>query len=174
MIEREYKERYKKFLRYSIKKEYDIFDKAMLTYNLKSLPDAYQIRKIDKQIYELVKLEDWSKSLCSNFLTYDNFKDVGMGYVIVHNEQIVCGASSYTVYSKGIEIEIDTKKEYRRKGLAYICASKLILECLDKGLYPSWDAYNIESVRLAEKSGYHLDREYATYSVKRKGSGLTN
>ena len=79
--------------------------------------------------------------------------------------KLVCGASSYTVYNKGIEIEIDTKEGYRRKGLALVCASKIILECLSRELYPSWDAANRESVALAEKLGYHFDNEYVTYAI---------
>jgi len=35
---------------------------------------------------------------------------------------------------KGIEIEIATKEEYHRKGLALACASKLILEGLSRYL----------------------------------------
>lgn len=41
----------------------------------------------------------------------------------------------------------------------------LILECLKKGLYPSWDAQNKESVILAEKLGYHYDHDYAAYEI---------
>ena len=37
--------------------------------------------------------------------------------------------------------------------------------CLKEGLYPSWDAQNMNSVRLAEKLGYELDYEYAAYEV---------
>lgn len=73
--------------------------------------------------------------------------------------------SSYSGYLGGIEIEIDTKEEYRRKGLAYICAAKLILACMEKGWYPSWDAQNKWSVALAEKLGYHFEREYTAYEV---------
>jgi RimJ/RimL family protein N-acetyltransferase len=36
---------------------------------------------------------------------------------------------------------------------------------MDKGLYPSWDAANRTSVALAEKLGYHFDKEYVTYAV---------
>lgn len=75
------------------------------------------------------------------------------------------GASSYSGYRGGIEIEIDTNEVYRRKGLAYICGAKLILECLDRNLYPSWDAQNIWSVALAEKLGYHFDHAYTAYEV---------
>ncbi len=45
-----------------------------------------------------------------------------------------------------------------------MCA-KLILECMDRGLYPSWDAHDMRSVALAEKLGYHLDKEYVTYII---------
>ena len=41
----------------------------------------------------------------------------------------------------------------------------LILECLERGWYPSWDAQNKESVALAEKLGYHFDYEYVAYEV---------
>ena len=50
-------------------------------------------------------------------------------------------ASSYTVYRGGIEIEIDTHPDHRRRGLARACGAALMLECLKRGLY-SWDAQN--------------------------------
>jgi predicted GNAT family acetyltransferase len=62
---------------------------------------------------------------------------------------------------------IDTKPEYRQKGLATACASKLILTALERGLYPSWDAFDLRSVALAEKLGYHVDRPYIIYLLKR-------
>jgi GNAT superfamily N-acetyltransferase len=75
-------------------------------------------------------------------------------------------ASSYTVYNGGIEIEVDTKPEFRRKGLAAACSARLILECLQRELYPSWDAHDLRSVALAEKLGYHADDPYTVY-IKR-------
>lgn len=85
--------------------------------------------------------------------------------MILCNEEIVAGASSYSSYKEGIEIEVDTKEEYRRKGLATVCSARLILECLDKGLYPSWDAQNKWSVALAEKLGYHYSHTYTAYEM---------
>ena len=78
---------------------------------------------------------------------------------------IGAGASSYTRYKEGIEIEVDTVEQERRKGLATIVSASLILRCLDEGLYPSWDAQNIHSVHLAEKLGYEFDHEYTAYEV---------
>ena len=63
-------------------------------------------------------------------------------------QELVAGASSYTVYDGGIEIQIDTQLKHRRKGLAAACGAKLILECLERGLYPSWDAHDRRSAAL--------------------------
>lgn len=55
--------------------------------------------------------------------------------------------------------------DQRRKGLASVCGAKLILECMKRGLYPSWDAQNKGSVALAEKLGYHFSHEYVAYEI---------
>ena len=155
----------KKRKRYAFKKEKDIFNRNFLEKIVNSLDPSYELKLIDEPLYNKVMLEDWSKDFCSQFLDADDFCKQGLGVVILYNNQIIAGASSYTVYNNGIEIEIDTKFEYRRRGLAYVSAAKLILECLDRGLYPSWDAHNLWSVSLAKKLGYHFDYEYTVYEV---------
>ena len=85
--------------------------------------------------------------------------------VILKAGQIVAGASSYTRYKEGIEIEVDTVESERKKGLATVVCAALILRCLDEGLYPSWDAQNMNSVHLAEKLGYEFSHEYTAYEV---------
>jgi RimJ/RimL family protein N-acetyltransferase len=165
LIEQEYKDNCSKFMRYAFKKEFEIFNKERLMSYIKKLPAEYKIRKIDEEIFNDVKREQWSKDLCSQFSSFNEYEKLGLGFVIMHNDDIVCGASSYTVYKEGIEIEIDTKEEYRRKGLALACASKLILACLSKNIYPSWDSANKASASLAEKLGYNPEREYVTYAI---------
>ncbi len=90
---------------------------------------------------------------------------MGMGMVVLKNGAIVSGASSYTRYNEGIEIEVDTIASERRKHLATVACAALILRCLEEGLYPSWDAHNMNSVRLAQKLGYEFDHEYTAYEV---------
>jgi len=165
LIEQEYKDNCHKFMRYAFKKESKIFNTERLQSYIKKLLVEYTIRKIDEEVFNNVKREQWSTDLCSQFSSYDQYEKLGLGFVITHNGGIICGASSYTVYNEGIEIEIDTKEEYRRKGLALACASKLILECLNRDIYPSWDSANRESASLAEKLGYHLESEYITYAI---------
>ncbi len=87
-----------------------------------------------------------------------DFVRCGLGVLALWDGVPVAGAASYTVYDGGIEIEIDTRPDLRRRGLALACGARLILDCLDRGLYPSWDAMTCAPWPLAEKLGYHLDR----------------
>ena len=92
-------------------------------------------------------------------------KSTGWGVVILKDGEPVSGASSYSGYLGGIEVEIGTREDFRRKGLACICGAKLVLECMERGLYPSWDAQNLWSAALAQKLGYHFDKEYPAYEI---------
>ncbi len=165
LIESGYGEKAKKITRYAIKKESNVFDQEKLHEVTQSLPPEYTLKMIDKDIYDLCRANAWSIDLVSQFKDYDMYKRLGLGVVILMHGELVAGASSYTRYQDGIEIEIDTREDHRRKGLAYVCGAKLILECLDRNLYPSWDAANKWSVALAEKLGYHFDYEYPAYEI---------
>lgn len=151
--------------RYATKKEPHIFDKEKLKYAVASLPAHYRLSMIDERLYQLCKAEKWSSDFVSQFPDYKTYCQLGIGAVIHRENVIISGASSYSRYNEGIEIEIDTRKEYRRQGFAYICGAKLILECLKRNLYPSWDAHNKESLALAEKLGYHYSHAYTAIEI---------
>lgn len=109
----------------------------------------------------------WSSDLCSQFPTFGDYRERGIGTAALFDGTLAAGASSYTVYQGGIEIEIDTKEDHRRRGLARACAARLILECLNRGLYPAWDAHNKASLALALalKLGYHFDKKYEALEI---------
>ncbi len=164
-LENEYKESYKSFLRYAVDGNMEWFDKNKLYSLIERVPNEYSIQRIDEEIFELTKEQEWTKDFCSNFNSYEEFKTYGIGYVVMQENEILAGASTYG-YCKGkIEIQIETKKDYRRRGLAIACASKLILECLERRIFPRWDAANLDSVALAEKLGYRFSHEYRVFSI---------
>lgn len=165
LIEKCYGDKAKKVTRYAIKKEPDIFEITKLEQAVLSLPDGYELKMIEELEYNMCRMNGWANDLVSQYRDYATYKDLGLGVVILKDGELVSGASSYSTYDRGIEIEIDTREDQRRKGLAYVCGAKLILECLRKNLYPSWDAQNKWSVALAEKLGYHFSHEYAAYEV---------
>ncbi|MDD2957877.1 MAG: GNAT family N-acetyltransferase [Lachnospiraceae bacterium] len=165
LIELVFAKKAKKVLRYAIKKEPDVFDKEKLKSYVASLDNDYEIRLFDSNIFKSAQSESWSADLCSQFKDYSEYQNHAIGVAILHCGKLVSGASPYGVYRNGIEIEIDTKPEYRGKGLATVCGARLILECLAKNIYPSWDAHDLRSVHLAEKLGYHLSHSYVTYEI---------
>ena len=76
------------------------------------------------------------------------------GGITVHSVQ---GAQ----FSYGIAVSGDM----RRRGVALACCARLILTCLDRGLYPSWDAANLESVALARRLGYRPAGPYDAWEL---------
>ena len=151
--------------RYAIKKEPNVFDREHLNRIRASLGSSYQLHRIDEVIYRQCKAEEWCSDFVAQFQDYEEYRRLGLGVVILEGRRIVSGASSYSRYRDGIEIEIDTREEYRRRGLALICAASLILDCLDQNLYPSWDAHNKASVALAQKLGYHYSHTYTAVEI---------
>ena len=154
----------RKVSRFAIRKD-TVFDRERMKEMTAGLPEGYELRKIDSDIYDLCMQDPVTADFVSAFGSKEKYLELGRGVVILKEGKIVSGASSYTRYKEGIEIEVDTVDSERRKGLATIVCSALILACLDEGLYPSWDAHDMNSVCLSRKFGYELDHEYTAYEV---------
>ncbi|MCR5468894.1 MAG: GNAT family N-acetyltransferase [Lachnospiraceae bacterium] len=165
LIEEAYPEA-KRVIRYAIKKDTS-FNREKLRENLQLLAEGYEIKNIDSELYDLCLKSPVTSDFVASFESKEAFLRDGRGVVILKEGAIVSGSSSFTRYREGIEIEVDTVESERRKHLALIACSSLILRCLDEGLYPSWDAQNLNSVHLSEKLGYEFDHEYTAYEVRR-------
>lgn len=165
LMEACYGDNAKKVTRYAIKKEADCFDTFKLEQAILALPEGYELRLLEEAEYALCRRNTWANDLVAQFKDYASYQRLGLGVVAFKDQELVAGASSYSRYLEGIEVEIDTREDHRRKGLAYACGAKLILECLKRGLYPSWDAQNKWSVALAEKLGYHFSHAYTAYEI---------
>lgn len=154
-----------KRIRYAIKRGAN-FDREKLAGMVNSLPAGYEIKKIDGALYDVCRADPEFEDFVSSFASKEQFLALGRGFVVMKDGKIVGGASSYSRYREGIDIEVGILKEHRHKGLASAVCATLILACLDEGLYPSWDAANMMSVRLAEKPGYTFSHEYACFGVE--------
>ena len=177
VIEDCWKEKAKKVVRYAMKKEEDVFDRDRLRSIVAGLLPEYTISLLDEGLYDYCRKTDWCGDFVSQFADWKTYRELGLGVMVLKDKIPVAGASSYSAYrgtdrrdeagkNGGIAIEIDTREDYRRQGLASVCGARLILECLDRGLYPSWDAQNRWSVSLAEKLGYHFSHEYTAYEIQ--------
>lgn len=165
LIEENYGGKAVKKERYAIKTEKDVFDREKLIQIENSLSDGYALHFIDEELFWKCRENLYYKDFVAQYADYEAYCKHGLGVVCMKGDEIVSGASSYSGYIGGIEVEVDTKEEYRRRGFAAACAAKLILECLNRGWYPKWDAENKWSVALAEKLGYHYSHAYTAYQV---------
>lgn len=153
---------FEKSNRYSLKKEKDIFNKQKLKEFCENLNSEYEVKTIDERIYKLIKADDEDPK---QMKITDDYMNKGIGVCCFRNDEIVGICSSNIIYKEGIEINIRVKEGYKHKGIGTAMASKLILMCLEKGIYPSWDAANLTSLELAKKLGYNYDSEYTIYKI---------
>lgn len=140
--------------RYAFCKDGETFDREQLERFAGSLDPAFEMKPFDEALYHKAMENEWSRDFCSQFEHAQDFLARGIGVAVLKDGVLVGGASSYAVYSGGIEIQIQTREDCQRRGIALACGARLILTCLERGLYPSWDAANIPSARLARKLGY--------------------
>ena len=155
----------KRVTRFAIKKDAK-FDREKLERIAAHIPEGYELRRIDGELYDICLTSPDTREFVACFESKEQFLALGRGFVLVKDGHIVSGASSYSRYREGIEIEVDTVEEEQRKVFARICCAALILSCLSDGLYPNWDAANRISVHLAETLGYEFSHEYPAYEVE--------
>ncbi|WP_066498246.1 GNAT family N-acetyltransferase [Abyssisolibacter fermentans] len=94
--------------------------------------------------------------------TEENFMKYGFGFILLDKGNIVGHVYSASVEDGEVEIDIQTDKSYRGKGVATYLASCLINECIKRDLIPKWDCAvsNEPSKKLAIKLGFQQIKEY--------------
>ena len=107
----------------------------------------------------------------------DEFMESGLGYCVKKDGEIASIAFSYLPVSGLLEIGTATAGKFRRQGLAGIVASKLMEQCVVRGIEPLWScyAYNSGSNALARKLGFQMTKRYYwLYERPSLLSGLLN
>jgi len=132
---------------------------------ISQLSANFQIERINLHYAQQIANDksDLTDGQLFGFASPQDFIERGFGYCALENKKIVCIASTGTVCSKGIEVQINTHKKYRGRGLASATGAALLIECLENGIDPNWDAATEISAGLAKKLGYIPQGEYDTY-----------
>ncbi len=89
--------------------------------------------------------------------TYDIFLEKAFGTIAQNRNGEFLGVCGAVSNSDGFyEINIETAKKHRKKGIGYAVAYKFIEECYKRGYAPHWDCYdyNEPSQALAKKLGF--------------------
>ena len=129
------------------------------------VPDGYHPVQMDLELARRLGEEEsrFSEDHMVNFDSPDDFIARGFGFCLLHGDQIASVATTFAICRKGIEIQINTREEHQRKGLATAVAAHLILHSLEQGLDPNWDGANESSVGLATKLGYTPQGTYPMF-----------
>lgn len=140
-------------------------DLERLTSFASALPAGYRLLRVGGAD-DVERLGAFDRDLVGNFHDATHFLSDGFGWAIEYDGEIVAGCSSFTRVGDLVEIEIDTHREHRRRGLALATGSALVLHCLEHDLQPCWDAANEDSARLAAKLGFRRPRRYSAWYAR--------
>ena len=126
----------------------------------------YELVPLDEKLYQQSLESEWSQAFVFNFKSCEDYQNRGFGCAVTHGGRLICAASTYSVYSRGAEVEIAAHPDYRRQGLATIAGAAFILECVNRGLRPHWDAANEISLKIAKKLGFVFKEKYSVVKFK--------
>ena len=134
----------------------EALDITHLREHVSRIPGGYRLVQMDLDLAQRLGEEKsrFAEDHMVNFDSPEDFIARGFGFCLLHGDQIASVATTFAVCHKGIEIQINTREQHQRKGLATVVAAHLIMHSLEKGLDPNWDAANESSVGLAAKLGY--------------------
>lgn len=141
------------------------FDVDELRRFCQALPSGFELRHV--RLEEVTQFAiDLDPALVYNFRSHEEFITRGVGLGILHEGTFVSGASSAAVGGGKLEIEVQTHRQFRRRGLGRAVAAALILYCLEHGIEPCWDAANEPSSALARQLGFYSTGKYEAYRLK--------
>lgn len=126
---------------------------------LKAMPEGASFQLIEGEWIDWCRKAEWSRDFVSLYSNED-YRQRGLGVLLMVNGEAVAGASSYVSYPGGIEVQLQTRNDRQGRGYATLAAAKLILLAHEWGLMATWDAANEASAHIAEKLGYVKRGEY--------------
>ncbi|MBP6016072.1 MAG: GNAT family N-acetyltransferase [Candidatus Promineofilum sp.] len=132
---------------------------AHLSAVLEASPHRDSVRRVDAAL--LARPDNYVEF--DDFDSAEDFLERGVGYNLMEEGKLTGAAYSSLVCNRGIEVSLFVDEPYRRRGVATAISAALLLECVRRGLWPNWDAANLESCALAEKLGYTPAGSYESY-----------
>ncbi|MEW5869840.1 MAG: GNAT family N-acetyltransferase [Chloroflexota bacterium] len=136
-----------------------------------NLPEGYVVQRYDRSIVDDGTINDPGELIDFERIkigwgSLENFLDEGVGFCVIHENNIVSWCSSDCKTNDQIDIGIATHPAHRRRGLATAAVAATVEHCLAKGFQRvGWhcNAINAASWKTAEKVGFVKNREYAYY-----------
>jgi GNAT superfamily N-acetyltransferase len=132
------------------------------------LASGYKLMRIDNKVLEWDQKKVLQKEILKFWESTDKFIQLGLGYCVVKDNEVIGSCISVFVSESEFEIGINTySTEHRGKGLATAMAREFIEECIKNGITPHWatEEFRRDSVAIAEKLGFVTLPLYSVYYI---------
>ena len=163
LIKDEYKEKAKLETRYYL--PFDSLDKERLLSIDLSTNNGYRIERINEQLAEKLKDEIGEEYQIYHYLSLRDFAEKGCGFCITNGNEICSAAAAFLRSGNKIQVQVNTKQQYRHQRMATKTSACMLRYCLENGITADWDAANTHSRDLAYKLGYTKCISYEVISV---------
>ncbi len=130
-----------------------------------STNDGYRVEKISEKLAERLKDDIGEEYQLYHYSSLKDFADKGCGFCITKGNEILSAAAAFLRSGNKVQIQVNTKQQYRQKGLATKTSASMLRYCLENGITADWDAANTYSRDLAYKLGYTECISYDVISV---------
>jgi GNAT superfamily N-acetyltransferase len=97
----------------------------------------------------------------------DHFIEKGIGFSLFYKDKLASTAYSAFLLDRKLELGIETREEFRGRGLAFQASCALIDYSIENGYEPVWACKleNTQSFRLAQKLGFEPVAEIPYYRL---------
>ncbi|WP_067844351.1 GNAT family N-acetyltransferase [Amphibacillus sediminis] len=134
------------------------------------LEQGYKVHKITKLLFEnnnnsIENIDFLHSKVLEFWRTPDSFFAEGIGYCIVHNNEIVSVCFSGFVFENIHCIDIETLEAHQGKKLAQKIAHSFVKDCFENNMVPYWDCMEVNepSIAVAENLGFSNIFKYLGY-----------
>ncbi|OAB45295.1 GNAT family N-acetyltransferase [Paenibacillus glacialis] len=122
------------------------------------IEDKIMIRRLDENILNSMRLENHTfleEKINRYWDSTDAFLQLGFGYMVEHNNNVVSLCFSAFVDNETHAIDIETLEGYKRNKYGTAVARAVMEECKQRGISPYWDCSpdNTGSITVAKSLG---------------------
>ncbi|QFF98954.1 GNAT family N-acetyltransferase [Psychrobacillus glaciei] len=134
------------------------------------IDQGYKVIKISDTVLEnsdnsIINIGFLQSKILDFWSSTETFISKGMGYCIIHQNEVVSICFSGFVVGNVHCIDIETLEAHQRKKLAQRVVHSFVKDCLKKNIVPYWDCMemNKPSVAVAENMGFGNIFNYVGY-----------
>ncbi len=163
LLKEEYKEKVKTETRYYL--PFASIDRERLFSIDLNLSNGYNLKRVNEQLAGKLEDEIGEEYQIYHYSSLKDFAETGCGFCITNGDEICSNAAAFLRSGSNIQIQVNTKQQYRRQGMALKTSAALLRYCAENGITADWDASNTHSRDLAYKLGYKECIPYSVLSV---------